>query len=240
MIEIRNVSKIYRGVTVLDNISLTVDPGVCFALLGTNGSGRSTLLNIVGTLVRATSGQVTVAGLDVRKHTLQVRRRIGYVFQSHPFPNNLNVYQHLAFIAATHGLQGRHQGDAIASVLAQTDLAPEFDLRILSRGYRQQLAIATALLHNPAVFLLDEPLAYLDPLARDRVRALLLKQRKQGKTILLACNNADDLAGLCDRIAVLHGGRLVAKLDAADTFDLATILASSIAHGERAHKRPAR
>jgi ABC-2 type transport system ATP-binding protein len=225
MIVIEQLSKRYKQTRVLTDIDLTIAPGECFGLLGTNGAGRTTLLNILATLVQATSGHVTVAGFDVQRQPFQVRQRIGYVAEMHYFYDTLTVGEYLDFIAEVRRIPPPGRATAIDAILAYAHLEKALEIRTLSRGCRQQLAFAVAFIHKPQVLLLDEPMTAFDPLARRRFRTALQELRQQNSSILLASNTPTDLIGVCDRIGLLHHGRLVQIVERpADPATLETLL----------------
>jgi ABC-2 type transport system ATP-binding protein len=209
MIHVQGLTKIYGQHTALAGVALQIAEGEIFGLVGTNGAGRTTLLHILATLVRATAGQVTIAGMDVRRRPFDVRRCIGYVAESPAFFAGLTVREYLEVVAALRALQARRKAAAIAAALARYPADPARPLATLSQGQRQQLALATALLHEPVVLLLDEPMTHLDPMACQRMRAVLQELQSKGTTIVLACNTAAVLQGLCHRIGFMHQGRLL-------------------------------
>lgn len=231
MIHVQGLTKTYGAVQALAGIDLDIAAGECFGLAGTNGAGRTTLLNILATLVRATAGEATIAGVDVRRQPFEVRRRIGYTAESVTFSAALTVREYLSLSAAARRLEAPRSAEAVEAVLLGLQLAPHDDLRTLSKGCRQMLAVAAALLHEPEVLLMDEPITHLDPVARQWAYALLRERHRQGSTILLASNGADDLDNLCDRVGVLHQGRLVQTLRrTGERFDIGGVMATLSRH----------
>lgn len=210
MIRIRKLSKRISSVEALTGIDLDLGRGAALVLAGTNGSGRSTLLAILATLVRPTSGRVEIEGIDALKEPLRVRQRIGYLGPSANLHPRLTVGEHLAFVAASRGLEAGSREDAVALTLEWVGLAASCLIQELSSGLRRQLAIAGVLLGNPPLLLLDDPMSWLDPLAKRRFGGLLEERRREGATLVLACNSFDLPAGLCDRVAFLHRGCLMA------------------------------
>lgn len=209
MIKIRSLSKTYGRATALADVDLTVDCGKVLGLIGTNGSGRTTLLDILATLLRPTSGFVEIDGVDALKFPFEVRPKIGYIPESYGFYDHLTVGEFLEFVADCRKVKVRADKLSFFTDGAIEGLKPDTAIGLLSRGLRQQLAWAAALIHAPLVLLLDEPMSYLDPIAAARFESLLKGVRSEGGTIVLACNRIADIQTLCDEIAFLHHGRLL-------------------------------
>ncbi|HET9256138.1 MAG TPA: ABC transporter ATP-binding protein [Pseudonocardiaceae bacterium] len=213
-VETRELVKRYRKAqtNALDQLSLTVASGEILGLLGPNGAGKSTTIGILTTLVRPTSGQALIAGLDVAATPRTVRGLLGVVPQHNNLDRSLSVRQNLVFHAAYHGVPPRvrkRRAEALLEQFALTDRAndkPEY----FSGGQHQRMMIARALMHDPIVLFLDEPTTGLDPTARlfvwDRIREL----RQAGVTIVLTTHDMDEAATLADRVGIIDFGRLLA------------------------------
>ncbi len=208
VLEVRHLSKRYSGRTAVDDISFQIGKGEIVAFLGPNGAGKSTTMRIITTFQPATSGTVRVAGHDVFRSPQAVQRSLGYMPENNPLPLEMRVTEYLRFRARLKGLRDRAR---IADVLEACGLA-DVDRRIigqLSRGYRQRVGLAEALLHEPALLILDEPTSGLDPnqirSVRDLIRSLAPKM-----TVLLSTHILSEAALTCDRVIILHHGRILA------------------------------
>ena len=221
MIVIEYLSKRFGDVVALRDLELGVEAGETLGVIGRNGAGRTTLLAILATLIRPTSGRVTVDGLDLATQRTRIRRRIGYLPQTLLLDEALTVREHLEFTLRARAGPGAGSSE-LESALAWTDLPPAKRLDRLTEGQRRILALAEALVHRPPVALLDEPLSQLDPVARLRVSERLLEHRRRGSTAILALSRIGDAQRLCSRLAVLDAGRLAGTLDmpqAGDTLE---------------------
>ena len=216
MIKVLGLSKSYKSKKVLQNVSFTVDRGETFALTGPNGSGSTTLLHILATLERPTSGTVQILGVDIIKNPFQARRLIGYLPENYNFGGELRVREYLDFVASSRMLGKTQKALAVKLALQRTDLDSEAETRFLSRGLCQQLALASALLHAPKVLLLDEPLNHLDSRAKSRATQILKSVQEQGTTIVVACNALYDVGELSDRVGFFRSGQLVEIVDMQD------------------------
>ena len=203
----------YGSVEALGGVSLSVAPGAFFALLGPNGGGKTTLLRIVSTLLEPTSGTARVAGHDVRTAPSEVRRALGVVFQSPSLDEALTVAENLRVQGALYGLRGAALGERIAGLLAAFDLDEHAARRVrdLSGGLRRRADLARGLLHRPAVLILDEPTAALDPAARHAFWAALEAARRDEGVTVVAATHLLDEAERADHIAVLDRGMIVAE-----------------------------
>ena len=199
-----------RDLSPLRDVSLTVAEGASLGLVGPNGSGKSTLLKVLAGLVRPTSGRALVGGIDTRLDSTAVRRRVGYVPEQFGVYPRLSILQYLDFFARAHGVSQWERRNTVETMLRVVDL---FDQRgdeaaALSRGSRRRLALAQALLHNPPIMLLDDPLSGLDGRGRLELVEVLKEVRGMGITLLIATHLLVDLTQLCDSVAVLRAGRL--------------------------------
>ncbi|MDE3154557.1 MAG: ABC transporter ATP-binding protein [Acidobacteriota bacterium] len=211
-LDISHLSYTYGDRRALDDVSLQVAPGEIFGLLGPNGGGKTTLFRIVSTLLPIQQGSVRVFGDDVASQAAAARRRMGVVFQSPALDIRLTVLENLRHHGHLYGLHGATLRDRMADVLARVRLQDRArDLvQTLSGGQRRRVEVAKAMLPNPALLVLDEPSTGLDPSARrdlgDDLRGL---RDRAGTTVVLTTHLMDEAAG-CDRVAILHEGRLVA------------------------------
>ena len=206
-IEIHHLSKCFKnGVTALDDISFTVGSGV-FGLLGHNGAGKTTLMKLLATISKPTSGSISVCGFDTQKQGNEVRKLIGYL------PQELNMYPSLSvedFVSYMAELKGIKSNKKVLDVLEQVDMAKFAKRRIsqLSGGMKRRVGIASALVGDPHVLIVDEPTAGLDPEERVRFRGVLSRFAKDGKCVLLSTHIVEDVYQLCEQLAVLRKGTL--------------------------------
>jgi ABC-2 type transport system ATP-binding protein len=206
MVEVRDLRKSYGSVEAVRGISFEVAPGEVFGLLGPNGAGKTTTVEILEGLRKADGGSVIVAGTDVRRNPDAVKARIGVQLQSSGFPLHLTAREVIELFAACY----ERDVDARA-LLSEVDLADRADQLsdTLSGGQRQRLSIATALVNDPVVLFLDEPTTGLDPQARRNLWELVRRIRDRGTTVLLTTHYMDEAEVLCDRVAIMDGGRLL-------------------------------
>ena len=210
-IECDRLVKRFGAFTSVDQVSLTVEEGEVFGLLGSNGAGKSTLIRLFCGLLTPTSGTGKVLGLDIARESEEVRRRIGYMTQRFSLYEDLTVRQNLDFFAGVYGLRGPERKERQGWAIGMAGLAGKEDLltRALPGGWKQRLALACAVLHRPRVVFLDEPTGGVDPISRRRFWHLIDAMAGEGVTLVVTTHYLDE-AERCDRIALLHQGRLVA------------------------------
>lgn len=211
MIEIDSLCKRHKHIPILENFSLELEAGDIFGLIGPNGSGKTVLLRILATLEKPTEGSAKVAGYDVQKDAGKVRRLVGYVPEVVEGYDDLLVWEYLVFFAGAHRMPKQERVSAIDGVLDLTDLTAVRDdyIKSLSRGLKQRLCIAKALLIDPAVFLLDEPMTGLDLRGRIVLWELLKELSAMGKTIVIASNMLAETVDICNKIGIIDGGKLL-------------------------------
>ncbi|HAH98269.1 MAG TPA: ABC transporter [Verrucomicrobiales bacterium] len=212
MIEVQHLTKRYGKYVALDGVSFSVDPGEVVGFLGPNGAGKSTTMRILTTFMAATSGMARVGGNCVFEQPDRVRERIGYMPENNPLPQDLRVADYLNFRAELKRLTKRETAERVTEVLEQcyiTDVANRF-ISQLSRGYRQRIGMADALLAKPELIVLDEPTSGLDPNQVRSVRRLI--RGLAGKhTVLISSHILSEIEMTCDRVVILHKGRLLAS-----------------------------
>src|SRR5690242_4612868 len=216
MIEVADLTKRYGSRTALNSISFSVSRGEIVGLLGPNGAGKSTTMRILACYLPATSGTVRVAGLDVFRQSDQVRRRIGYMPENNPLHYDLRVREYLKFRARLKGLSRRQSRERVDIVTEQCGLV-DVSRRIigqLSKGYRQRVGLADALVHEPELIILDEPTIGLDPRQIRSVRQLI-KDLARTHTVLISTHILSEVEITCSRVIILHEGKILA----ADTPD---------------------
>ena len=206
-IQVAGISKFYGKQKALDNITFDIKKGEIVGFLGPNGAGKSTMMKILTTYSKAHSGEASVNGFDVEKDSRQVQRSIGYLPEHNPLYLELYVREYLSFNAEVYGVSK----DRIDTVISETGLSPESHKKIgqLSKGYRQRVGLAAALLHDPEVLILDEPTTGLDPNQLQEIRKLI-KKMAHTKTILLSTHIMKEVEALCDRVLIVDKGKLVA------------------------------
>lgn len=211
MIEIRGLTKRYGQLTAVDNLWLTIERGDAMGFIGPNGAGKTTTIRMLATLLRPDAGTATVAGHDIHRDPETVRGKLGYMPDFFGVYDDMMVWEYLDFFAAAHRVPRSRRPGLIGDVLELTDLGHRRDdsVNSLSRGMKQRLCLAKTLVHDPDVLLLDEPASGLDPRARMEVRELLRELCKLEKTLLISSHILPELAGLCNKIAIIEEGKLV-------------------------------
>ena len=201
-----------RDLNAVDGLSFTVSYGEVFGLLGPNGAGKTTTVGVLTTRVRATSGSVRLAGVDVLRDPVAARARLAVVPQQSNLDRSLTPRQNLTFHAAYHGVGRADRGRRAVRLLGEFGLGDQADVRVdwYSGGMAQRLMIARSLMHEPAVLFLDEPTAGLDPHARLFVWNRIRDLRERGVTVVLTTHDMDEAAGLADRVGIVDNGRLLA------------------------------
>ncbi len=214
-IEVVGLGKRFGDVTAVDGISLAVPHGIVFGLVGPNGAGKSTTIKMLTTLTAPTFGTARVAGFDVRRSPVDVRRRIGYVPQMQSADPDLTGFENLLVFARLYVIPRAERRRRILEALALMDLNAAKDrlVRHYSGGMMRRLEIAQSLLNDPQVLFMDEPTLGLDPLARHMVWERVKKLRSSfGTTIFMTTHYMDEAAELCDRVAFMSGGHVVAEI----------------------------
>jgi ABC-2 type transport system ATP-binding protein len=205
---VESLTKIYGPQKAVDGISFSAKPGV-LGFLGPNGAGKSTTMKILTCFIPQTAGKASVCGYDVEKQPLEVKRNIGYLPESNALYLDMYVKESLGFIADIH--QMKHPQQRIADIIEQTGLGPEQHKKIgqLSKGYRQRVGIAQAMLHNPEVLILDEPTSGLDPNQLIGIRQLIVDLGKT-KTVILSTHIMQEVEAVCDNVIIINKGKIVA------------------------------
>src|SRR5579859_4190469 len=211
MIEVKNLTKRYAGRTAVAGLSFTVARGEIVGLLGPNGAGKSTTMRILACYLPATSGTVRVAGFDVFYQSDEVRRRIGYMPENNPLYTEMRVREYLKFRARLKGLGWRRSRERVGTVMEQCGLT-DVSRRIigqLSKGYRQRVGMADALVHDPELIILDEPTIGLDP---HQIRAVrqLIKSLAGKHTVLISTHILPEAEMMCNRMVIMYDGKILA------------------------------
>ncbi len=208
-LSVQQLVKIYGAQKAVNGISFTIQPGEIAGFLGPNGAGKSTTLKIIAGYLKPDAGKATVCGIDVQEDPIAIKRKIGYLSEANPLYYDMYVREYLQFIAGIH--QVRHINKRMEETIELTGLIPESKKKIgqLSKGYKQRVGLAAALIHDPEVLILDEPTSGLDPNQIVEIRNLI-KQQGKNKTVFFSSHILQEVEAICDRIIIIHKGELVA------------------------------
>ncbi|MGD9405565.1 MAG: ABC transporter ATP-binding protein [Anaerolineae bacterium] len=212
MIQMVNLTRYYASLAAVQDLSLTVEPGELFGFLGPNGAGKTTTIRMIVGLLRPSAGTVTVAGHDFQREPLAVKRAIGYLAQTPLLYDKLTGREFLRFLGGLYSLSDEKIEARAEYLLTMMELSDKADQLIesYSGGMRHKIGLCGALLHDPTVLVLDEPLAGLDPHSARRVKDLLRDLCRQGRTVFLSTHVLEVAERVCDRVGILDQGRLVA------------------------------
>lgn len=211
MVEVQSLTKFFGPQAAVDAISFSVGKGEILGFLGPNGAGKSTTMKMALGYLPPSSGTVIVAGYDVQQQPLEVRRHVGYLPEHNPLYLDMYVHEYLEFIGAVHGLPGPARRQRVAQLVRRVGLSREQNKQIgaLSKGYRQRVGLAQALLHDPAVLILDEPTTGLDPNQIQEIRQLI-RELGEDKTVIFSTHILPEVTALCSRVVIISRGQLVA------------------------------
>jgi ABC-type multidrug transport system ATPase subunit len=211
MLETRNLTKAFGKVVAVNDVSLMVNKGELFGLLGTNGAGKTTTMKIFSCLLKPSSGQALVDGLDVVKSPIDVKRRIGYMPEAPPLYDKLTGREFLLLLGRLRAMPPEDLDKQVEYFSKTLELGQFLDMEIgsYSKGMRQRVAFASALLHSPPVLILDEPTAGLDPRFAKLVKGWIRDYVNNGGTVLMSTHVTEVAESLCDRVGVIHLGRIV-------------------------------
>ncbi|MDB5207229.1 MAG: gldA [Flavisolibacter sp.] len=206
---VSNLTKIYGEQRAVDNISFTVNKGEIVGFLGPNGAGKSTTMKMITGYLSPDSGNVSVSGIDVTQQPLEAKKKVGYLPESNALYYDMYVKEYLDFIADVHKINNKQS--AINKVIEQVGLTKEKAKKVgqLSKGYKQRVGLAAALLHNPEVLILDEPTSGLDPNQIIEIRNVI-KEQGRDKLVLFSSHILQEVEAICDRVIIINKGKLVA------------------------------
>lgn len=209
-VTVEGLTKVYGTQKAVDHISFEAKPGEVLGFLGPNGAGKTTTMKIITCFIPQTEGRVSVCGYDVADHPIEVRKNVGYLPEHNPLYLNMYVHEYLQFIARLHRIKKPRQ--RIGEMITTTGLEREQHKLIgsLSKGYRQRVGLAQALLHDPQVLILDEPTSGLDPNQLADIRHLI-KKLGEKKTVILSTHIMQEVKAICDRAVIINQGKLVAN-----------------------------
>jgi len=211
MIECRDLTKKYNDLFAVDRLTLKLDRGDVYGFIGPNGSGKTTTMRMLATLLNPSWGEATVCGFSIYTGSKDIRRSIGYMPDFFGVYDDMKVTEYLEFFAAAYRITGPERRKKVDQVLDLVDLQYKRDALVtsLSRGMTQRLGLARVLLHEPQVLLLDEPASGLDPRARIEMRELIKELRKMNKTIMVSSHILPELADICNKIGIIERGKLI-------------------------------
>lgn len=211
-IKVTHVTKKYDSQFALNDVNLNIEKGRIVGLLGPNGAGKSTLMKIITCFIPPTEGTVTVEGYDILDNPMEVRRCVGYLPEHNPLYLDMYVREYLEFVAGIHHITGSEAKKRIDEMIEKTGLTVEMRKKIgaLSKGYRQRVGLAQAMMHNPSVLILDEPTSGLDPNQLIEIRALITELGKE-KTVLLSTHIMQEVEAMCPEIIIINKGVVVAN-----------------------------
>jgi len=206
---VENITKKYGEQKALDNVSFKVNAGEIVGLLGPNGAGKSTMMKIITCFIPPNDGMVKVYGNDIYEQSLEVRKKVGYLPENNPLYLDLYVKEYLEFVAGIYKIQNKKE--RVEEMIKLTGLEIERKKKIgaLSKGYRQRVGLAQALIHNPDVLILDEPTSGLDPNQLAEIRNLIMEIGKE-KTVMLSTHIMQEVEAMCDRVIIIDKGKIVA------------------------------
>ncbi len=209
MIEVRDLTKVYGDIAAVRNVSFTVAQGQVLGFLGPNGAGKTTTMRVITGFVPATSGTVRVAGFDVFTESAEVRRRIGYLPENPPLYSDMSVSTYLRFVARIKGLSRTEVPEAMERVIEACGLSDVSERLVghLSKGFRQRVGLAQALIHDPPVLVLDEPTIGLDPKQIIEIRTLIRKLAGQ-RTVILSTHILPEVSQICEKVVIINRGKV--------------------------------
>lgn len=218
MIDARNLTKVFRDrkrgeVRAVDDVSFACEPGRIYGLLGANGAGKTTTLRMLATLIAPTGGRATVAGFDVRVEPAKARARVGFLAASTALYARLTARETIAYFGRLHGMTDKMIGERTERLSEELGMAEFLDRRVetFSTGMKQKTSIARTLVHDPEVLILDEPTLGLDVMAARGIVRFVKDCRARGKTVIYSTHIMSEVEKLCDRVGIIHGGRLLAE-----------------------------
>ena len=221
-IKVEHITKVYGKQKALDDVSFEIGKGEVLGFLGPNGAGKSTMMKIISCFVPPTSGKVEVCGYDTETHSLDVRRMVGYLPESNPLYYDMYVKEYLSFVAGIYGV--KNEVSRINEMIEITGLGVEQHKKIgqLSKGYKQRVGLAQALIHDPQVLILDEPTSGLDPNQLIGIRSLIKDLGKE-KTVMFSSHIMQEVEAVCDRVIIIDSGRIVTDQTSASLAGSSTV-----------------
>ncbi|MCX2834158.1 ABC transporter ATP-binding protein [Microbulbifer thermotolerans] len=209
MLEVSHLSRCYGAFKAVDNVSFAIDKGEIVGLLGHNGAGKTTIMKMLSGYLEPDAGKVCIDGLDLAQHAKQIQRSLGYLPENLPVYGEMTVADYLDYAAELKGLSGPQKREEVRRAVRATDLGVKLTAPIntLSRGFKQRVGVAQAILGRPKLLILDEPTNGLDPTQTQQMRALIREIAREA-TVILSTHILQEVDALCDRVLIIHGGRL--------------------------------
>jgi len=210
MIQVKDLTRQYGDFTAVDNVSFSIGSGEVVGLLGHNGAGKTTIMKMLTGYLEPTSGSIRIDGLTIGPDTRQIQSRIGYLPENCPVWPEMTVIDFLHYQAALHGIPEADRDRAVARAIKRTDLGAKAtaEIQTLSRGYRQRVGVAQAILHEPAIIILDEPTNGLDPTQIHHMRSLI-RELASSATVIVSTHILQEVQAVCDRVLIMRAGKLV-------------------------------
>ena len=210
ILTVEHISKNFGALQAVDNVSFEINQGDIVGFLGKNGAGKTTLMRMITAFLAPSSGRIFIDGDDITKHSLTIRQKIGYLPENPPLYTNMTVLQYLKFAAEIKGVAAKKQAAQLAKVLedCQLEQVKNKTISTLSKGYKQRVGIAQAIIHEPKLLILDEPTSGLDPMQVQQVLALINNQKEQ-RTVLLSTHTLPEIEKIAQRILMIKSGQLI-------------------------------
>ena len=217
MISVERVSRRYGDVTAVENVSFSIDRGEVVGLLGHNGAGKTTIMKMMTGFLEPSAGRINIDGVDIAEYPRLAQAKIGYLPENCPLYPDMTVVDFLDYAAALHGVPEDQRAGRVREAIIETDLGGKAaqTISILSRGYRQRVGVAQAILHKPQFFILDEPTNGLDPFQIKQMRRLVRRLAKNA-TVILSTHILQEVQAVCDRVIILHAGHIAMDSDLTD------------------------
>lgn len=211
MIEVKNVTKTYGSFTAINNISFTIDDGEIVGLLGPNGAGKSTTMNMITGFIEPTEGEIIINGYDILKKSQKAKKQIGYMPEGVPLYNDLTVKEFINYMADLKMVNKKEKKEKVQNILKETNLEDVRNklIKNLSRGYKQRVSLASALVSDPKILILDEPTVGLDPKQITEIRTLIKELGKE-HTIILSSHILSEVSQICEKVIIINKGKIVA------------------------------
>ena len=211
-IQVRGVTKKFGQPVAVDDVSFQVAKGEVVGFLGPNGSGKTTTMRLITSYYTPDSGDILIDGLDNQTNDVKTRQKIGYLPENNPLYGDLLVHEYLDFVAELHGLSSRERRSSIKDVVEEVEIGEVYFKRLsqCSKGYRQRVGLAQAILHRPEILIMDEPTEGLDPNQRVPIRELITSMGKE-RTVMLSTHVLQEAEATCDRLLIISGGKIVAE-----------------------------
>jgi ABC-2 type transport system ATP-binding protein len=211
LIEVENLSKVYGKFKALDGLNLTIEENEVFGFLGPNGSGKTTTINLLMGMLQPTEGRVSIAGIDVVRHPREIKKICGYLPENVGFYDNMSAKSNLLYFSEFYRMSKNEALSRINELLELVELDTDKKVGEFSKGMKQRLGMAQALLNDPEVIFLDEPTSGLDPQGARLFRKIIREQKKEGKTIFFSSHILSEVRDVCETVGILYRGKLITK-----------------------------